>query len=244
MSVPRRLAHILALAVLGAPCLSAAAGPDLPAVERYVVEATNRFRLDAGLGALAVDARLAKAARYFAEYMASTDRYGHTADGAEAADRATRHGYEWCLVAENISYQYTSARFGTTDLANRYVEGWKGSPRHRKNMLDANALDTAVAVAQSQKTRRFYAVQLFGRARSQSVEFRVTNRAAEAVSYQVAGKTFPLEPRATRIHQQCGPAEVTLRGARAIAGKAAARAGHGDQLTVVRESGGYVLRGH
>ena len=94
----------------------AASGPDLPAVERLVVEGTNEFRREQGLDALASNAGLQRAARYFADYMARTDRYGHQADGAEPADRATRHGYDWCQVSENISYQYTSATFATAAM--------------------------------------------------------------------------------------------------------------------------------
>lgn len=116
----------LAAAAIVATALAdarAAAGPDLPAVEKLVLERTNDFRREQGLNALAANAPLERAARYFAEYMARTDRYGHHADGAEPADRATRHGYEWCQVSENISYQYTSASFATAELAERYVGG-------------------------------------------------------------------------------------------------------------------------
>jgi uncharacterized protein YkwD len=83
--------------------------------------------------------------------------------GAEPGDRATRHGYEWCQVSENISYQYTSATFATAELADRNVEGWKRSPGHRKNMVDRDDVHMAVAVARSRDTGRYYAVQMFGR---------------------------------------------------------------------------------
>lgn len=49
------------------------------------------------------------------------------------------------------------------ELASRYFEGWKKSPGHRRNMLEASVTDTAVAVARSARTGRYYAVQLFGR---------------------------------------------------------------------------------
>jgi len=232
----------------GAACLAialgpgrAAAAPDLPAVERRVFEDTNALRREQGLEALAADATLQRAARYFADYMARTDRYGHRADGAEPADRATRHGYEWCQVSENISYQYTSATFATAELAGRYVEGWKRSPGHRRNMVDRDDVHMAVAVARSRETGRYYAVQMFGRPRSLSIEFHVTNRTRERVGYRLGDRAYSLDPRSTRVHQQCATEDLTLRPGVAK-GRGTARPKDGDRVEVVREAGGLALR--
>lgn len=234
----------------GAACLAmalaqarAAEGPDLAAVERLVVEGTNEFRREQGLDALAANPPLQRAARYFADYMARTDRYGHQADGAEPAERAARLGYEWCQVSENISYQYTSAAFDTAELAERYVEGWKRSPGHRRNMLDRDDVHMAVAVARSGKTGRFYAVQMFGRPRSMRIEFHVTNRTREAVGYRLGERSYSLEPRSTRVHQQCASEELALRPTGAAGGRRTARPKDGDRVEVVREAGGLALRG-
>jgi uncharacterized protein YkwD len=43
------------------------------------------------------------------------------------------------------------------------VEGWKRSPGHRSNLRDREAVDVGVAVAQSERTKRYYAVRVFGR---------------------------------------------------------------------------------
>jgi uncharacterized protein YkwD len=235
--------HRLAWAVILAMSLAQArAGePDLRAVERLVLERTNEFRGEEGLEALTGEARLLRTARYFAEYMARTDRYGHQADGAEPVDRATRHGYEWCQVSENISYQYTSATFGTAELAERYVGGWKRSPGHRRNMLDRGDVHIAVAVARSAKTGRYYAVQMFGRPKAMAIEFHVTNRTRERVSYRMAEKTYGLEPGSTRVHQQCVSEEIALLAAVAKA-RGTAHPKDGDRIEVVRESGGFALR--
>ena len=140
--------------------------PDIARVEKLVFEATNQFRRDQGVGPVEADARLGKAARDFARYMARTDKYGHDADGKQPADRARSHGYDYCVIAENISYQLNSAGFDAPELAGLYFEGWKRSPGHRRNMLDAEATDSAVAVARSDRTGRYYAVQMFARPRS------------------------------------------------------------------------------
>jgi uncharacterized protein YkwD len=223
------------------PAVALAQRADLARVEKLVRERTDDFRREHGLAGLETDARLEAAARYFAEYMARSDRYGHEADGKEPADRARRHGYDYCMVAENISYQYSSEDFGTAELARRYVEGWKGSPGHRKNMLAPAATDTAVAVRRGEKSGRYYAVQMFGRPRSKSVEFRITNTTRDPVSYTLADRAFSLPPGAGMVHRQCEDSEVVLRSGRAGSG-ARVTPGNGDRLAVVKEGGIFSVR--
>lgn len=158
----RAAGFALALALpLAAPAGAAPAQPDLARVEEIVVSRTNDFRRDEGRGRLAKNARLAAAAREFAQFMARTGRYAHDADGRRPAERVHAHGYRWCMVAENISYQFSSAGFATDELAARLFDGWKRSADHRRNMLDGGAAHTAVAVARSAATGYYYAVQLF-----------------------------------------------------------------------------------
>ena len=158
--------RLLLLGLLALPGASPAAGPDLSSVERLILERTNQYRSSEGARRVAVDGRLARAARDFAMYMADTERYGHEADGRKPSQRVKVHGYRYCVVSENISYQYSSEDFGTAELASRYFEGWKKSPGHRRNMLEASVTDTAVAVARSARSGRYYAVQMFARPRS------------------------------------------------------------------------------
>jgi uncharacterized protein YkwD len=165
MELPR-IPCLLVVAATLWPAMALAQRVDLSGAERLIVDATNAFRREEGLGPVKSDAALGHAARDFAEFMARTDRYGHTADGRNPGDRATGNGYGYCLVAENIAYQYNSAGFRTAELARGFVEGWKHSPGHRKNMLDPAATDTAVAVARSASSGRYYAVQMFGRPKS------------------------------------------------------------------------------
>jgi uncharacterized protein YkwD len=185
--------------------------PDLAAAVKLILTRTNAFRKEEGRAEVAVSAELARAAEYFAGYMAKEDRYGHTADGQRPADRAKKHGYEYCIVLENIAYQYSSAGFTTEELGRGFFEGWKHSPGHRKNMLDPDVTQTGVAVARSEKTGHYYAVQMFGRPRSQAVAFTITNRGGEAVKYAIAGQEFTLPPRYSRTHTRCRPEEVTFR---------------------------------
>ena len=201
---------IVALIFVAGP--AAARVPDIAALESMVVESTNRFRAEEGRAAVAPERHLEAAAREFAAFMARTDRYGHTADGREPADRAKAHGYDYCLVSENISYQYSSLGFRTGELATRLVDGWKKSPGHRRNMLDEGATHTAVAVAHSGATGRYYAVQLFGRPRSQQVRFRVRNEAGVQVRYRIGEQDFTLGPRETHTHERCARETLRLEG--------------------------------
>lgn len=211
------------------------AGADTAEAARRVVVSTNEFRRQENLPLTGHAPQLASAARYFADFMARTAKYSHSADGAEPAERAKRFGYEYCIVAENIAQLYSSDGIATAELASRLFKGWQDSPEHRKNMLDPHVTETAVAVARSAKTDRYYAVQLFGRPASQSIEFKVANRAGVAVSYGFDGRTFQLPPRATITHQVCKPVTLEFRGK-------TLQPTDGQQLVIVNDQNGVQLQ--
>jgi uncharacterized protein YkwD len=203
---PHRLALIICLASLPA-------GPaEVERVEKLILEGTNKFRASEGVGAVKPNSALDKAAEQFAAYMARTGRYGHEADGREPSERAKAAGYDYCLVSENISSQYSSADFATAELASRYVEGWKASPGHRKNMREPHVLDIGVAVARSPKTGSYYAVQMFGRTRSEGVDFRIRNQGRDAVRYALGGQKFTLPGGTERSHQLCHAEDLVVEG--------------------------------
>jgi uncharacterized protein YkwD len=185
--------------------------PDLARVAKLIIDRTNAFRKEQGRPQVEVDARLARAAQYFADYMAKNDRYGHGADGQRPADRARKHGYDYCIVLENIAYDYNSAGFSTDELGKALVEGWKHSPGHRRNMLDPDVNDTAVAVAHSDKTGYYYAVQMFGRPHSKAIEFTIANQSDARIEYRIGKQSFPLPPSYVRTHTRCRPAKVVIQ---------------------------------
>jgi uncharacterized protein YkwD len=192
------------------PTPEAAEGLDAARVATEITRATNAFRKQEGRGELAVNAALATASRDFVEFMARTDRYGHDADGRQPGERAEQNGYDYCIVAENIAYQYRSSGFTTAALADALVEGWKKSPQHRHNMLDPGASDTGAAVAQSRSTGRWYAVQMFGMPKSAQFPFSITNTTETLVRYRLDDRVFELAPRVTRTHKQCRATELVL----------------------------------
>lgn len=179
--------------------------PDLGQVTTRVVKFTNEFREEQGRGRVTVNEVLTKTADDFAHYLARTDTFSHTADGQEPWERAKKHGYAYCTVSENIEYQYNSAGFESRELAETFVEAWKHSPGHRKNMLDPDVTETGVAVARSEKTGRYYAVQLFGRPRSLELTFDVLNESQQVAQYTVDGQEFSVRPGVKMTHKACKP---------------------------------------
>jgi len=159
----RRLALLGALVIaLPAPALEPL-WPNTGEAEKYVFEDTNAFRGEQGQRELAVDKTLAATAQRFADYMARTGKYAHDADGRTPGQRLRAAGYDYCMVAENIAFAFDSRGFRTQHLADKFVDGWKASPGHRKNMLDAEATVMGIAIAQSPSTGYYYAVQMFAR---------------------------------------------------------------------------------
>jgi uncharacterized protein YkwD len=156
-------ALVLALAAVLPSAASAAPLPSLDRVERMVVEDANDFRAQNGAKRLPTNDRLTAAAQRFADYMARTGNYGHEADGRTPGQRVKAQGYAYCRVSENIAYAFDSRGFSAPDLAGKFMEGWKKSPGHRRNLLDRDVAAIGVAVAVSERTGYFYAVQLFAR---------------------------------------------------------------------------------
>lgn len=185
--------------------------PDLAEVVKGIISRTNSFRQEEGRRKLEVNPKLTETARYFAEFMSRTDKYGHHADGNRPAQRAKKRGYDYCIVSENIAYEFNSAGFTTEELTHGFFQGWKHSPGHRENMLKPNVTEIGAAVARSEQSGYYYAVQMFGRPKSLSIEFQITNNSTTAIEYKLGRRTFPLPPRHVRTHQMCHPEELIFR---------------------------------
>jgi uncharacterized protein YkwD len=181
-----------------------------PAVARQIAERTNRFRAGEELPELRASDELGRAARYFADFLASRGKFGHSADDKQPWERAAEYGYEACIVAENIGLEFGTQRLSDDALAGGFVERWKDSKEHRANLLDPDLMEIGVAVAKSEKSGRFYAVQLFGRPKSASIRVEIENRAGLLVKYKVGDETLELEDRVVRTHELCRSAEFTF----------------------------------
>ncbi|MEZ5713911.1 MAG: CAP domain-containing protein [Paracoccaceae bacterium] len=105
-----------------------------------VVTMANRLRAQNGLPALAVSPALAATAQGHAQDMAAGGYFSHSGrDGSSVGRRATRQGYRFCLIAENIAKGQKSAA--------EVMQTWAASPGHRKNMLMPKLREIGVARA-------------------------------------------------------------------------------------------------
>ncbi|MER7055650.1 CAP domain-containing protein [Streptomyces sp. NPDC000351] len=119
-----------------------------------VVDLTNRERAGAGLPALAVDARLTRAAQAHSADMVARDFYSHTdPDGGKPWDRAAAAGATRRTVGENIACGQRSP----ADV----VEGWMNSPGHRANILKADFTHIGIGLAGGGRSGTYW-TQVFG----------------------------------------------------------------------------------
>jgi uncharacterized protein YkwD len=192
--------------------------PNLERAEQLILNATNEFRKAHGLQPVRLNPALVGTAQYFAHYMGRAGKYGHEADGQRPSERAVEHGYYYCILLENIAFQFSSKGFTTEQLAQGFIAGWEKSPEHRRNMLNPYVSDIGIAVAAGEKDGKYYAVQDFGRPRSARILFKISNHSENEVRYKLSQDlsndspqtAFTLPPRYTRTHQRCRPTKLTF----------------------------------
>lgn len=127
----------LAILLFLAIPLPAAADGDLAARLLALVNAERTAR---GLGEVAMDARLAAAARAHSGDMAERDFFAHQGpDGSGLGARLAGAGYRWRMMAENIA-----AGEATPEAT---VAGWMESDGHRHNILTAGFVDAGIGYA-------------------------------------------------------------------------------------------------
>jgi uncharacterized protein YkwD len=185
--------------------------PDLPQTEIAIVEMTNAFRRESKLAEVKPNAALTAAARAFAQYLAKTGQFAHEAGGHGPGERVVASGYHYCQVAENLAMNLDSRGFATRALARAVVEGWKGSPPHRANLLKASATEIGVGLARAPDLDpKFISVQLFGRPQSLKVEFRIENQAGTPVRYVLGEEVHTLPSRTIVTHASCDADRLTF----------------------------------
>jgi hypothetical protein len=189
----------------------AALAPDLPKVEQHIVELTNQARREHKLSTLTVNAMLKTAARAYAQRLARTGQFSHTADGRNPGQRAESAGYKFCDIAENLAMDRNRAGFDTGQLALQAVAGWMNSPPHRANILRASVTEIGVGVARAPGAiPKFISVELFGRPSSASKTFEIANLSGATVTYAFQGKSHDLKSRTTIIQSTCADGLIKL----------------------------------
>lgn len=112
------------------------------------------IRSSSGLGGLAPDPALERAALQQAGYMASAGRMSHTTSWGRSFAARARGNEIHGAAAENIA-------MGRMDLDELFAR-WMASPPHRRNMLDPQFTRFGLAYAESANgsTERFWALVL------------------------------------------------------------------------------------
>ncbi len=105
---------------------------------------------------LKLDPLLQRAALMHAKDMAEHSRFEHIgSDGSKPAERATRAGYRWRNVGENIAA-------GAPDVET-VVKGWLDSPGHCSNIMSPKFQEMGIAfVAEPKSKANIYWAQVFG----------------------------------------------------------------------------------
>ncbi|HEY3635515.1 MAG TPA: CAP domain-containing protein [Caldimonas sp.] len=131
------------------------------AVLRLVNDARSRARACgerafAPAPPLAWNDSLAVAALVHSRDMAARNYFDHAdATGATVVQRATRAGYRWRVVGENIAAGQGSAR--------QVVAGWLASPGHCANIMERDFAEMGAAYAiESHSAMEIYWTQVFG----------------------------------------------------------------------------------
>jgi uncharacterized protein YkwD len=150
--------------VLALPLVPPAAN-EITQVARRILELVNearasarrcgRTRFDAA-PPLALSEVLQRAALEHAQDMASHGNLSHAgSDGSTHAERATRAGYRWRVVGENVAAGQPAAE--------QVVAGWLKSPGHCANLMDPDFSEMGVAFAAAQQgSKGIYWAQMFG----------------------------------------------------------------------------------
>jgi uncharacterized protein YkwD len=120
---------------------------DMPKVAARVLELVNGARARprrcgsrelAPVPPLTLSPVLSRAALVHAKDMSANKFFDHRgSDGSKPAERATRVGYKWSAVAENIAEGPASAEV--------VVQGWLDSPGHCVNIMGAQYREMGVA---------------------------------------------------------------------------------------------------
>jgi uncharacterized protein YkwD len=157
--VRRLLVAVAFLVVLVATVGRTEDSPPRPGVtdeEKVFVELTNKERAEAKLPPYKINATLCKVARAHAENMARQEKMEHILDGKNPSKRLTESGYAWQRVGENIAW-------AEEEPAEKVMQGWMASPRHRDNIL--NMEFTEIGIGLAQKGKETYYTQVFAKPR-------------------------------------------------------------------------------
>lgn len=93
----------------------------------------NAIRAKASRKPIQRSRRLDAAARAHVSDLVANGTYGHIgSDGSTPGRRATKAGFKWCTVTENLG---EGSKYNSQS---KIMAGWAGSPAHHKNIVNKN----------------------------------------------------------------------------------------------------------
>jgi uncharacterized protein YkwD len=193
----------------------------VPALEDRIAERVGQEREEHALGALRRDPGLQRAARAHAVDMLERDYTGHIdPDGRSASERVGILDRRFIgLVGENLAEQVgfpadaVAEQAGPTAL--RLVSGFRGSPEHRKNLLDPDYTDQGIGAAAAGE--RLLVVHVFGARRAalrQDLPLQVRQGAKLPLAFEEGeGLSTPAKYGFARLNQprqEIVPLDISL----------------------------------
>ncbi len=173
-----------------------------------VFDLTNQQRIDHKLDIFLTNELLDRAAEIKVDDMIDRQYFDHESPTGEGVvDLATRVGYEFIIVGENLA-------MGDFLDDKELVIGWMNSPGHRENIVNPNYIEMGVAVKRGVMNNRevWFAVQIFGLPLSicpsinESLLVSINKKEAELASLQEKMNTLKREIESTipRNNQKIG----------------------------------------
>lgn len=147
-----------------------------------IVQLTNAERTKAGLNELAVNAKLAAAAKQKGEHILKEDYFAHISpSGVTPWFWMSKNEYAYSVAGENLAIDFTEAE----DV----VAAWIASPTHKENMLLPQYTETGVAVVtgEFQGGTSIVVVHMFGKPAVAAAQ--TPTDVSSAIKAQVSGQT-------------------------------------------------------
>lgn len=125
-------------------CWADKAKPNSRETREDMLRLHNRHRLAHDKEPLKLNPKLSAAAQSYAEFLARSGKFSHTAKGS-VSSRVKRAGYEPKAVGENLAVGQKST--------SAVVTGWIRSKGHKKNVLNRRFTEVGFGIARDKKGR-------------------------------------------------------------------------------------------
>lgn len=123
---------------------AAEVAPNSDQTRKDLLKLHNRQRKEEGEKPLKLNAKLSEAAQDYAEYLAKSGKFSHTAKGTMSS-RVKDAGYKPKAVGENIAVGQRSV--------STVLKSWMHSEGHKKNILSGKYTEVGFGIARNKEGR-------------------------------------------------------------------------------------------